>query len=225
MTKLTKALLLLAIGGLFTAIAGCNILGPASYLINGRERVPAQYTLDKELVTVVFIDDPLTLMPTRDARIALTRACEEEILEQGLVKDMIKGQSLIPLLRGEKRSELASVTSLGKQVKAQIVIHALVKGFSLSSDGQQYSPIAMMEVKVIDVATGKRLFPKDDGRAEAYDLSVTTTLGQGSPPITRAQTAQAELELAKRAGSRLAKVFYESEQDTVSSHRDEIGRP
>ncbi|CAN5767038.1 hypothetical protein BH11PLA1_BH11PLA1_04160 [soil metagenome] len=217
---LTGALL---IGG--GVLTGCNIVAPALLIVNGPPKVNAQYELDSAKTFVVFIDDPHSLLPSRDVRVQMGRACEEDLLTRGLVKDMVKSSAVLPLVRGEKRSELLSIEQVGAKVNAQGVIYAAITQFTLSADGTQYAPAVTMEVKVVDVATGSRLFPPEDSVRETFTLSMIEPNGQGDPPTTRAALLQVQQSIAQRAGVMLARMFYDAERQTPRTRREDAARP
>lgn len=213
----------LAIGGLVLTgvLGGCNIIGPASYLVSGPEKVPAAYTLNPELTTVVFVDDPLSVFPSRDARLAVGQACEEQLLNEKYVKDMIQSRQVLQHLRGEKRTEPVSIAKVGQALGAKVIIYALVTRFGLSSDGQTYSPTASMDVKVVDAVTGERLFPAPGAPRDSLTIELSES---GRPEFTsrsRGELAQLEVAFAKRLGLRLAKVFYEWIPETQVDRREE----
>ncbi len=214
---------LLAVAGLaiFAPLPACNIVGPASYLVSGPAKVPAAYTLNPELTTVVFIDDPVSVLPSRDARLAVGQACEEQLLNEKYVKDMIQSRQVLQHLRGEKRTEPVSIAKVGKALGAKVVIYALVTRFGLSSDGQSYSPTASMEVKVIDVETGERLFPGPNAPRDSLTIELAESGRPEFSSRTRGELAQLEIAFAKRLGVRLARVFYEWIPETQVDRREE----
>ncbi|MBL0868954.1 MAG: hypothetical protein IBJ18_00060 [Phycisphaerales bacterium] len=209
---------LLALAGV---LSGCNIIGPASYIVSGPAKVPAAYTLNPELTTVVFIDDPVSVLPSRDARLAVGQACEEQLLNEKYVKDMIQSRQVLQHLRGEKRTEPVSIANVGKALGAKVVIYALVTRFGLSSDGQSYSPTASMEVKVISAETGERLFPGPDAPRDSLTIELTESGRPEFSTKSRGELAQLEVAFAKRLGVRLAKVFYEWVPETQVDRREE----
>lgn len=213
----------LALSGLFLAavLPGCNIVGPASYLVSGPSKIPAAYTLNPELTTVVFIDDPVSVLPSRDARLAVGQACEEQLLNEKYVKDMIQSRQVLQHLRSEKRTEPVSIAKVGKALGAKVVIYALVTRFGLSSDGQSYSPTASIEVKVIDVETGNRLFPGPDAQRDSLTIEIAESGRPEFSSRTRGELAQLEIAFAKRLGIRLARVFYEWIPETQVDRREE----
>ncbi len=205
-------------------VAGCNILGPASYLVAGPEKVPAAFTLDPKRTTVIFIDDPASQLPGREARLAMGKRAEEELLSRKLVTDMIQSREVIAVTRGEKRAELTTVASVGKALKADVVIYALVREFTIAADGTQFIPQAVLEVKVIESETGKRLFPPEGEEPGAYRVTMKEPLIQSGVPTSRSGRTIAEVAAAERAGLTLARVFFDWDRDSTASRREETER-
>ncbi|MBX9736535.1 MAG: hypothetical protein K2X32_06375 [Phycisphaerales bacterium] len=218
--------LLLTIGALavLPINAGCNIIGPAAILIAGPEKVPAAFTLDPKRTTVVFIDDPSSQLPGREARLAMGKRAEEELLSRKLVEDMIQSREVIAITRGEKRAELTTVASVGKALRADIVIYALVRQFTISSDGAQFIPEAVLDVKIVESSTGKRLFPPEGEEPGSYRVTMKEPLIQSGVPTSRSQRTIAEVGAAERAGLALARVFFDWERDSTASRREETER-
>jgi len=204
--------------------AGCNIIGPASYLIAGPEKVPAAFTLDPDRTTLIFIDDPGSQLPGREARLAMGKRAEEELLSRKLVKDMIQSREVIAITRGEKRAELTTVASVGKALKADVVIYALVREFTIAADGTQFIPQAVLEVKVIESQTGKRLFPPEGEEPGSLRVTMKEPLVQSGVPTSRSQRTIAEVSAAERAGLTLARAFFDWDRDTTASRREETER-
>jgi len=90
--------------------AGCNIIGPASYLIAGPEKVPAAFTLDPDRTTLIFIDDPGSQLPGREARLAMGKRAEEELLSRKLVPPGIHSASVVRREAGTPRVVTRSVS-------------------------------------------------------------------------------------------------------------------
>ncbi|MGQ0628217.1 MAG: hypothetical protein ACT4PL_08995 [Phycisphaerales bacterium] len=193
-----------AAGGL----AGCNILGGAAYLINGPDKAPAAFTLPENQTGVIFIDDRSS-QASRAVREAMGDAAEKAILANEAAKEMVQARGVQAVLARERDKKLVSITAVGKNLKADFVIYAWLDGFALSSDGESYSPAASLRVKVVDVATGKRLFPAG-AEGESYaPLRVTLPAQASGTPNSVSGRATAEIEFGRYVGGRIGELFFE----------------
>lgn len=199
-----------AIVGLSSATllsVGCNIVGPAGFLIAGEEKVSARFTLPAEKPTVVFVDDRSSVLPSRNARTRIAQAVERTLLDGGAVPkgDILSSEGISQLAAGERFSRPAGIAEIGESVKADVVVYATIDAFSLSIDGQQFTPAATARVKVIDVKTKKRLWP--EAPEEWSVVSLTMPTKQGSIPTKISDRADVEQELADRLGVMIGRLF------------------
>jgi hypothetical protein len=192
------------------ALTGCNIIGPAYYFIHGPEKVPAAYTLDRKRTTIVFVDDQNSVLKRRNLRQEIGSSATETIQRQNLVEDMLDGRAAIIAATRDRDGEPMSVTEIGRAAKAEVVIHVILDGFTLSVDGVSYSPAASVRVKIVDAKNDKRLWP-----AESLDrgapVNVTMFEKAQNPPTTAGAIVQAENELASEIGKAVAELVYEHE--------------
>lgn len=189
-------------------LPACNIMGGAAYLISGPDKAPAAFKLPENQAGVIFIDDRSS-QASRAVREAMGDAAEKAILANDAAKEMIQARGVQAVLSRERDKKLVSITAVGKNLKADFVIYAWLDGFALSSDGESYSPAASLRVKVVDVATGKRLFPAGvEGEAYAPLRVVLPAQASGTPDSVSAR-ATAEIEFGRFIGTRLAEMFYE----------------
>lgn len=191
------------------ALPACNIVGPAVFFLNGPEKAPAVYTLPKDRPTVIFVDDRFNRVPQRSSRDLIGATAEQVLLDEEILTDAIQSRQATAAARRERFSEPLTIAQVGSEVGAQVVIYATVDDFTVSIDGVSHQPRAVLRVKVIDAATGERLYPEPGSPAEAHTLSVTTRQ-QRTPIGTRAERAQAEQDLARWTGIRLARLFFEA---------------
>lgn len=188
---------------------GCNIVAPAAYIIHGPEKVPALYELDEERPTVVFIDDRGNRLPRRSMRQSIGEAVQQTLLSKKALKDVIDTRAALTVSNQDKAGQAMSIVDLGKAVKAEVVIYATVDGFTLSSDGQSYSPAAALRVKVIDVAADKRIWPDEPA---GHPLTLNFPARTSDVPKTSAEVRAAEDELARLIGMSVAQLFYKYER-------------
>jgi len=208
---------ILSIGLLFLASSGCNIVTPVAYAIHGPEKMLPIYTLDKDASTVIFVDDPSSKIALRRLRYTIADTATKVLLEQRVLTDMINPRGILAAAGKERHSERLSIAELGKSVGADIVVYAVVTEFSLFPEAGSYTPTATMRLKVIDVASGERLWPENEFghmfKVAIPQLPSTTGLGASDKIKT-------ESELAARAGLGLAQMFYKHEvPETVITQR------
>ena len=188
--------------------AGCNIVGPAYYFIHGPEKAKKLYELDPKRTTVVFVDDRSSRVPRRASRVAIGEQAEQTLLKERVVKDMVSSQSAIQAAGTDREGKPASIAEVGAAVKADVVIYATVDEFSLTRDGQTYSPGAVLRVKVVDATGNARLWPENPA---GHVVSVRLSPKTSDLPTSTAARFQAEDELARQAGQEIAWLFMDHE--------------
>lgn len=198
-------------------LAGCNIAGPAYYLIHGPEKIPKEYKLDAARPTVVFIDDPGNRIPRRQLRAVMGQTVEEVLLGKGILKsdknvnNMISTGAALTVAGKDKSATPMSITQIGRAVGAEVVIWVMVDRFTLSADGQSMAPTVSVRMKLIDAVADKRMWPEDPaGKAFTFIAPASASL-----PTTGTARAQAELALAEYAGRGISELFYDAERPTA----------
>lgn len=191
------------------AIGGCNIVAPAYLLVHGPEKVEAQHEIDPERPTVVFVDDRGNRLPRRALRQTIGEAAQQALLTEGAVKDMIDTRGAMAASSQDRAGQAMSIVDIGKAVNAEVVIYATVDAFTMSSDGQSYSPAAVLRVKVIDVVEDKRVWPAEK---EGYPLTLTFPPRTSDVPTSAAELRVAEEEIGRLVGLGLAQLFYKYER-------------
>lgn len=200
-----------AIAAALTALAassgGCNIVGPAVALM-ADEKVAAAYELPEKRPAVVFIDDRASVLPSRMVRQRIAQAAERTLLDEKAVGgDLVSSEALTPVIAAERFGKPRSIAELGQAVGAEVVIYAAVESFTLSANGAEYAPSAVLRVKVMDAASGQRLWPTADGQTAA-PLTVNLPVRTGAMPQSASDRAQAQMELAELTGRSLAQTFF-----------------
>ncbi len=216
--SLTSPLVLAA--ALFLAagtLAGCNIAGPALYLLHGPEKIPRVYQLDKDRPTVIFIDDRAMNIQRSPTRERIAAAAERALLDHGAVARIIDSRAAAAVVTNEPRGKLMAISEIGRKVGAEVVIYVTPDSFALSTDGQTFAPSARFRVKILDAVTDKRVWPEE---REGHVLTVSASTRQGTTPSDAAEVREAEDRFADLVGLRLAQMFYAREADTVSDERD-----
>ena len=197
-------------------ISGCNIVGPIAYFAHGPQKVPALHKLQKSRPTVVFVDDRANLIPRRSLKITIAESAQQALMAHGALNDVIDAGTAIRVASAEKYGEPMTIVDIGKSVGAEVVIYARVDAFSLTRDGQSYSPIATASVKVIDVTTEERLWPPE---FEGYQRGLPDMSEARYLPTSAAERVQAEEDLARKLGVAIADMFYETDVLTSSQGR------
>ncbi len=201
------------------ALGGCNILGPAFYIIHGPEKTPAQYDLDKSRVTVVFIDDRMNRAPRRSLRIAAADAVEQELMQRGELpeENVITTRAMMRLAAQEEFTAPMTIAEMGRTVGAEVVIYATIDTWTLSPDGVSFTPGARVRVKVIDATNDVRLWPGD---ASGFPV-VASLPPQTAPLASSAQQDRTNLALANALGIKIARLFFKHEKDSLSGELDD----
>ncbi|MBX3377382.1 MAG: hypothetical protein KF678_10320 [Phycisphaeraceae bacterium] len=186
--------------------SGCNIVGPAFYMIRGPDKVKKVHTLDKNRTTVVVIDDRANRVPRRALRVLMGDVAERTMLKEKVVKDMVSSQSALAAAASDRDGKPLSVAEIGEAVQAQVVVYATVDSFSISPDGTTLSPTVVMRVRVVDVAKDERIWPEDPA---GHRVVTRMAARVQTMPTSTTGRYQVEDDLAKRAGLELAQLFFD----------------
>lgn len=198
-------------------LPGCNIIAPVAYAIHGPEKINPVYTLPEHATTVVFVDDPSSKIAQRRLRYAMADVATQQLLEKRILTNMLDPQGIIATASKDTHTKLTSMSDLGKAVGADIVIYAVVTNFSLTPESGSYIPRATLNVKVIDVAQGKRVWPESNF---GFPVEIQIPQRPGLSPDAGAAQLAIEQQLAARAGLGLAQLFYRHEStETVLFRR------
>lgn len=187
---------------------GCNIVTPVAYAIHGPGKVEPQYTLDEELKTVIFVDDPSSKITQRRLRYEIADMATDELLAKRILVDMIDSRGILIAASNEQYGQQKSISELGRSVDADIVIYAIVTDFSMTPESGAFLPRATMRVKIIDTRTSTRVWPSDE---TGHVVNVQMPQRPGTGPTSTGEKVQIEQTLARRAGLGLAQLFYKHE--------------
>ena len=142
-------------------IAGCPAAGYVAAVIAGPEKVPAMYHLPAKR-TLILVDDPEHQLgnPALTNNIAAMTG-------EFLIQNKSEAQDFVSV---SKLSDLASqlgndyfampIDSIARKLQAQQVIHVYIETVAMQYGAAMYRPTAVVQVKVIDVETGNRTFPR-----------------------------------------------------------------
>jgi len=195
---------------LLLLIGGCNILGPAAYFIHGPPKVPAEHKLDKKRSTVIFIDDPQSVMSRRSLKTMTTDVAQKTLLDKHVLDNIIDGRAITTVVAGEDPQDPLSLDEIGREVGAEVLVYVKITNFTLTRDGSSLTPLAEAQVKVIDVTEGgTNVWP---GEFEGAALRVEVKSKPGYlPGMSRSKRQQEEDMLAERFGVGVAQLFYKVE--------------
>lgn len=215
-----RTVLSVAAGAAFAAsflLPGCNIVGPAYYLIHGPDKDKKLFALEKERPTVIFIDDRSNRLPRSMLRGTIAKEAENSLLKKQIVKDMISSDSAAVAAGHDRYEKPMAIAEIGQAVGAEVVIYASVDQFYMSPDGQSFSPMAKLRVKVVDAKTDTRLWPEEP---RGYSLTVQPHVSASELPTSTAGRYGVEDELAKQVGQELAWLFFDHEAPTGAKAPD-----
>jgi len=201
------------------AVPGCNIVGPVASLVAGPPKTQAAHRLDRGATAVVFVDDRASQAPRRSLRSVVATEAERTLIEQKVLAadQLFPSAAATRAAQGETYDAPISIAEVGRRVGADRVIYVEMTSFALSRDGVTLAPSASARVKVIDAATGRRIFPED-----AAGHPVTAQLPRGAQaPSSLAARAQLEQALARALGVQIARVFFTHERDALSGRLDD----
>lgn len=204
-----RTLLLIALLASAALLQGCNYVAAGYLLVHGPEKTPAAHTLEKDRTTVVFVDDRANVLARRSLRTQIAKVAQDTLLKEGVLTNVIDTSAAMQAALRESSGEPLDITTLGRQVQADVVIYVTMDTFVLSTDGQTFSPEARCHVKVIDAKLAKRVFPLD--KKEGHPVEVRLKLASGTVPKTGTEQINALNELADRTGLQIARVFFDSE--------------
>ncbi len=201
------------IAALPLVLAGCNIVGPAYVILHGPEKTPAEFTLDPTKKTVVFVDDRANVVARRSTRMRIAIEAEKLIVEEGLVEEVIRSQSIMAAASQDSHADPSPIAALGRSVGADVVIYVTPDFFGLSPDGTTYQPTAQLRVKIIDAATGERLWPE---QRSGHSMLIQMQVRPEDLPRTSGEALEREAMLAEWTGKRLAELFFDHVKPTES---------
>jgi len=209
---LLHALLLTSI-----ALSGGCAIGALGYAFVPPTIEPAYVLLDQS--TVVLVDDVAgnlgdTQLPLDVAARASVNLTDNLAFKNGLV---IEPRHVVQLMQTMSREEYLKlpVDEVGRRLGVAQVIHVHIDSAIMIPEAGLWKPTARAKVKVIDVATGKRLFPSDDvtDGAEAGDprsrgIVITELQPRPATAIEADAVPAIRKVLADRLGRDVARLFH-----------------
>jgi hypothetical protein len=220
-------LALTLMGACLPLMPGCDSI---AYVSNAFEddRIPARYRLPEGTVAVLVDDPDYRLGDPSLANVAAAWAIDGIRKNVSKVK-VIPVTSVVQLSRkiGQDFSSMP-VDQIGSELGATHVVYVFVESAGVTGDPGLYRPRAQVRVNVIEVATGKRVFPSGQFSPDASSQGTAT---QGEPVTVNMhyttseqnQVAEATIfmrQLAQEIGSSVAKVFYKHHPPQVPKYTD-----
>lgn len=210
---------LLAFSWLLAAltVAGCNLAMPIAYIVGGLPPTPAAYTLPKNKMVLVYIDDRHNRVSPANLRQIIAQKASEELMVQNLVRSTIEPRDAIAIVRRESHKKPMAIDEIGKEVGAELVIYVEMEAFAITPDGYTPQPTAICQIRVIDVEQRVRLFPPDGAQPPTRSLEVK--LPQTASDRYNTPSGRRELQnmLANEIGDRISKLFYEHVANDIGS--------
>ena len=212
-TWLTLGLMALASLG-----AGCNILGPASYIVSGPPTIEAQHTL-ADVPTVIYIDDRSNQVNPISLRRVIADTASEDLMVKELLTTTISPQDAMNIAaRNDRNKQIMSIEDIGKAVGAKQVIYVEMLQFTDTPDGFTPRPIAACRVRVVDVENRQRVFPGPDVRDASHPMQVMTREVDPELYRTRSGRLQVFQGLAVETGHEIGKLFYKHERKELGGN-------
>lgn len=196
---------------------GCNLAGPALYVLQGPPKTPAAHELaDKP--TVVFVDDRRNALPRYELRGVICDEAIETLMKKGVVTNGVDSREVLNLVRKQDTDKkLMAVDAIGKAAGAEQVIYVRIIAFHITPDGYTPRPVAGAEVRVVDVTNRERVFPGPDEEAARY-LEATLDPVAIEKYQSSASRRQIEDLLAKELGKSVAELFFDHERNELGEN-------
>jgi len=216
--KSTRAFALLSLLVAAMSMSGCNIVGPAAYLIEGPPSVDPVCQL-ADVPTVVFIDDRNNVVNPISLRRVISDKASQDLMIQKVLTTTISGQDSMTIATQRERSnQIMSMEDIGKAVGAKQMIYVQMVQFQDVLADYTPRPSAACWVRVIDIENRKKIFPSDDSGQVAHLLQVTTREVDPEVYRTRAGREQVFEGLAQTTGEEIGKLFYKHERRQLGAN-------
>lgn len=202
------------LSGLIASLAmlmagGCNIAATVEAIIRPDPVVEAKHEI-RNVATVVFIDDRRNQINPVRLRRQISDEITAVLMEEGGMTDMISPRDAMSAARRlDTAGTPSGIDEIGAAVGADQVIYVEALQFRITTDGLSPDPLALFNVRVLDVETGSRLFPETEKfqAGTGHPIQVTVPrkdLGQfvGSGGMTKLRRY-----LAVESGDSIARLF------------------
>ncbi len=209
--RVTTALLMLIT---LLALTGCGEgLGFMAAAFGGDRKVDAVFK-PPDRSTVILVDDPEELLTRPDLRSRIAGRIGDAFEEYDAVSQVVSPAELTRLRSEHDEFDTWPIDRVGRQLGAAQVLYVLVQRFDLVEEGVIYRPVAEVRVKLIDAATGERLFPA--ASPAGYPVEVERAY-QGMTEVDEKTDPLVARDLAEALAWEIARLFFEHEPAPVGS--------
>jgi hypothetical protein len=200
-TSLNRQIALLIAGLFILALTGCNIVGPAAYLVEGPPKVDAEFKLaDKP--TLVFIDDRSSVVSPISLRKVIADKASQDLMINKCVKTTISSLDAMALAtQRDRNNQVLTIEEIGQAMGARQVIYVEMLQFTDTPDGYTPRPMAAYRLKVIDLDEQKRIYPPEDALEPYRSVQAMTREVDPSMYRSRAGRLQVFEALANETGA------------------------
>ncbi len=193
--------------------AGCNIIVPVSYVIDGPGTIPAEFNL-RETTTAVFVDDRNNVLPRTALRAMVGVEITQRLIDNGAIESslLVDSRDVMGLVRSIETSDRrVSIERIAREAGVEQIVYVEVKGFALTLDGFTPRPTAVANIKVLDVAANTKVFP---GGGNPGGREVVAQVREVDPSNYEsfAKRRRVEDDLAFKMGVTVAELFYEHQR-------------
>jgi hypothetical protein len=197
------------------SLGGCGALRFGAATLTGDESIPGLYQLDPAKSCALVLEDDRMRTGSRVTMDQIGATFDEAILKRRAASKVVESTAGIDVILAERGGVKSSMKQIGEKLGVDFVVFAQVMSFGMSDDGVSGLPTASVRVKVIEVATGSRVFPPQGAVQEWHGISVAgKKLGQKPVPGSAAELAATD-ELAEKLGLMLAGVISKTPADEV----------
>jgi hypothetical protein len=199
--------------GALLSLAGCQAPGFVVANILPLDKIPAVYKLADQ-PTVVVVDDPNRLMPSSQEISLVSGRIQQDLAEKKVVARFIPPTAVEELRLSNADFNTWPIDRIGQKLGAAQVVYVLIDGFTLSTDPNVFRPTVSAHVKVIDVSTGRRMYPPQDPSGHGV---LSRMYYKNADAATRGDAQILARKLADRLGEDVALLFYEHNPREIGS--------
>lgn len=205
--------LALLVGGL--CAGGCTLGGIVDQAINGPTPTPAVFVLP-DRVTAVLVDDPdRTLIDPRVPRTIGAVALHHMRFHGAPATAALVGADQVARLEARLGDawHATPIDDIGRRLQSEQIVYARLTPIGLDTHrGDEGGvPSLRLDVKIIDTATGARVWPPEAVAApDGYAVVVRATIAQRRARLAGKETPRQTLDhLTDAAGLALGQLFYD----------------
>lgn len=205
--RLSSEACAVVIAVVMTSLAGCQATSPILDPLFGNPGVEALYE-PTNVKTLIFVDDPSQRLPNVPMAGLIADRTARDLVANEAITDIVEPRKLDQLRLNQPGFHTWAIDRVGRTLGAKQVIYVLVDSFvtaTVADHGELARPVASVRVKVIDVASGRRVWPDSP---DGHVLGVKFYYKQAIDG-ERGTRQLLDRRLADRVGEDLAKLFYD----------------